>query len=303
MKVIAQAVAFLVALGSAGDAKADCVPKFAGSDSAVTISGVSVEPGGVATGMFQIRASNGGVADEGGCSATLRLSRVSSTGGQTFPKYTLRTSAGSEVVVASETETGAAASAGIRLTNLPSSGPGQSTSIQVRVPTEWGVAAGNFADQLLVTLYDQQGVARDRATVNVAISIPAAVAVRLAGAIVDGGDITRIDLGNLSAKTESRSTPFVARVLSTSPYSISLQSENTGFLKRTDGNELIHYDLYFAGRKVNFAEASSYTSMSHTPASGDVNGMLIVVPAALGSTKPYEAGSYSDRITILVSAL
>lgn len=279
-------------------ALADCAPTFAGGDTSVSIVGVSVEPRASASGILQLRVANAGTQDDSRCQATVRVSRVGSAFSANFPKYVLLAPSNPNVEVLPEGSVGGSPRADIVINDIPSTSAGRVTNLKFHVPTEWGMAAGTFSEQLTFSLYDTQGVLRGRSLVNVAITIPATTQVRFAGLLVEGGQGSRIDLGELSSRRDTRSAPFAARILSTSPYSVSFTSTYGGNLRHEAGIAMVPYELYFDGKRATVGGGSVYTSPTHTSSAGDIKSLQIVVPATLT-----DAGSYGDRLTILVSAL
>ncbi len=279
-------------------AAAECAPAFVNGDVSVAITGVSIEDGGYVTGTAQLRLKNAADDPDANCSAVMRVSRVGAAIQPDFPSYILRAPGNSNIEILPEGAIGGSPRANIPVGHLATNGSGQAVSLQFRVPTEWGIAAGNFAEQLMFSLYDVTGARRDQSVVHVTIAIPAAVSVRLAGAVRDNAGAARIDLGVLSPRKENRSSPFAARILSTTAYSVSFLSANGGRLRSDAGRSEIPYKLYFDGRLATLAGSPVFSRPTHTGASGDVKPMLIVVPPTTA-----DAGRYSDRLTMMVSAI
>src|SRR3546814_7179648 len=96
------------------------------------------------------------------------------------------------------------------IANAASGAQGRNVPFQIRVPTEWGLQAGTFTDELQLALIDQGGNIVDTSTFTFTILIPSAVSLRLVGAVVGGGGVgpAQVDLGSLSSSEEPRSDRF-----------------------------------------------------------------------------------------------
>ncbi|RYE01595.1 MAG: hypothetical protein EOP50_01725 [Sphingobacteriales bacterium] len=282
-----------------------CNPVFADKSQTVSIRAVEIDARSAAIENFQLRVVNGDDAQaeagerQSGCAAVLRISRVDAAILPEFPRYQLRAPANPDVEILATSLQGRTARSDVVITGVPSGRSGRGVPLQFVVPTEWGLKSGVYSEQLLVSLYDEAGVLRDQSTVNLVIQIPAAVSVRIVGAIGgDGRGSARVDLGDLSPTSDTRSQPFGARILSTTAYGVSFQSENSGALVNTGGAGRIPYRLYYEGRLVDLAGANFFPEPSHTTASGDVRPLQVIVPATTAN-----AGLYRDRVTVLVTAI
>lgn len=302
-----QAIIFAVPalmLPTAASAR-DCNPTFADSAQSVTIRAVEIDARTVAVETAQLRVVNGDASrtgDERGggpCAASLRVSRIGGAATPDFPAYLLRAPGNQDVEILATNSQGKTARSDIPLANLPAGPQGRSVPLQFVVPTEWGLKAGSYSEQLLVSLYDDTGALRDETIVNLVIGIPAAVSVRIIGAVGGGSPGgARIDLGDLSPTAEKRSQPFAARILSTTPYGVSFRSDNLGALANVNGRGRIPYRLYYEGRLVDLGGANFFPEASHTSAAGDNRALQVVVPPITA-----EAGIYRDRVTILVAPI
>src|SRR3546814_2707921 len=141
------------------------------------------------------------------------------------------------------------------IANAASGAQGRNVPFQIRVPTEWGVQAVTFTDELQLALIDQGGNIVDTSTLTVTILIPSAVSLRLVGAVVGGGvgGPAQVDLGSLSSSEETRSDRFEALILSTAPYAVRFDSANRGHLLHEQQRETVPYRLYFDGALVDLA--------------------------------------------------
>lgn len=304
----------LLAIPAAATA-ADCEPAFINGDQSLTIDGIELEPGGRATQDFRIRVQNrvglgGGPSDNGPgmsgpmgagpCEATIRIARLGTSPDPDFPFYLLSGPGNRRIEILSDPAAGATTDSDVVIANAPPGPQGRAVPFQIGVPTEWGLRAGTYVDQLQLLLIDGSGNIADRSTLTVTIIIPPAVSLRLVGAVVggEGGGPARVDLGNLSSSAETRSERFGARIFSTSPYIVRFSSVNLGNLLHEQGREQIPYRLYFDGTLVNLAGANEFPYLQHTPKAGELRPLSVAVPPVVAL-----AGRYSDRVTITVTAM
>lgn len=287
---------------------ADCEPIFDHGDESVVVNGVEIAPGALATQNFQVRVRNAAASDDAApgvangsnpCSAIIRISRIGSPTPD-FPAYFLRAPGQQQIEILPASDAGGTTRSDVVLANAPAGPSGRAVPFQIGVETEWGLRAGTYVEQLELSLVDSGGTITDRKKLTITITIPAAVSIRLVGAVIGGGGggPASIDLGTLSSSAETRSQPFGARILSTSPYVVSLNSINSGKLAQDEGSAEILYRLTFDGALVDLSGANLFPYLSATPKSGDFRPMsLVVTPVSA------PAGRYSDRITVTLSAL
>ena len=304
---------FLLAVPATA-AAAGCEPVFVNGDQAVVINNVEIEPGGRSTQDFQIRVRNAGGSDggptanvpdlsEGGterCSAAIRIARVGVIADPGLPPYILNAPGNRQIEILPDPAAGGTADSDVIVANTPSDSRGRTVPFQIGVTTEWGLRAGSYIEQLQLSLIDPNGSITDSTTLTITIVIPAAVSLRLVGAVVGGGDSgpAQIDLGTLSSSADTRSQRFGARILSTAPYAVRFSSLNLGNLMHERGDEQVPYRLFFDGALVDLAGTNEFHYPNHTPREGDSRPMSIVVPAVVAL-----AGRYSDRITMTVTAM
>lgn len=293
----------LLALPSVA-AGADCTPVFLNGDVAVTIDGVEIEPNGRARDTFQVRvqnssdsASNPGGAGSLPCGATIRVARIGNPNPD-FPPYVLSAQGNRQIEILPDPAASGTADSDINIANAPPGTRGAAVPFRLVVGTEWGLRAGTYVEQLQLSLYDETGNLVDQKTSTITIIIPSAISVRIVGAVVGDGEIgpAMVDLGNLSSTIETRSQPFAARILSTSPYAMSFSSINLGNLLHEQASEEVPYKLFFEGNRVDLAGANEFPYPYPTPQAGDTRPLSIVVSPVVTL-----AGRYSDRITVLVT--
>jgi len=301
----------LLASPAAANAAGDCQPVFVNDAQSLTIDGVEIEPGGRSTQDFQVRVQNeagppgntSGPSAPGGagpCRATIRLARLIPSPDPEFPAYLLRAPGNSRIEILPDPASGGTADSDVVIANAPPGPQGRAVPFQIGVPTEWGLKAGTYSEQLQLLLIDENGNIVDRSTLTITIIIPPAVSLRLVGAIIGGvgNGPAQVDLGVLSSSRETHSQPFGARIFSTAPYVVRFNSANLGHLLHEQGGEEIPYRLFFDGALVDLSGGNSFPYPHHTSASGDSRPMRIVVPPVTAL-----AGRYSDRITVTVTAL
>lgn len=305
---------FLLAIPATANA-ADCQPAFVGGDQSLTVNGVEIEPGGRATQDFQVRIQNAaearsetpgdragtsGEAGAGLCAATIRIARIGASPDPDFPPYSLRASGNRNIEILPDPTSGGTADSDVIIPNAPAGPQGRAVPFQIGVPTEWGLRAGTFIEQLELSLIDQNGTVVDRSRLTLTIVIPSAVSLRLVGAVVGAGSSgpAQVDLGSLSSSRETRSERFAARIFSTAPYAVRFNSVNLGNLLHEQGREKVPYRLFFDGALVDLTGGSEIPYFDRVPKGGDRRSMSVVVPPVVAL-----AGRYSDRITVTVTAL
>lgn len=280
----------------------DCEPVIIDTDTALIIQAGAIEPGGQATRELSVSIRNEASGANNGtpCSATLRLARTGPVPSPDFPPYSVFGPGNQQVEILPDPGSGGTVQSDVNISAVTTDPTGRLISLRFTVPTEWGVRAGTYTDQLELLLLDETGAIADRSALTNSIVIPPAVSVRLVGAVLGDGTSgpAQIDLGNLSRSSETRSNPFGARVFSTAPYSIEFSSNNLGYLRHEAGEETIAYRLYYDGGLVNLGGNTEIGYPDHTGRDGSTRSMSIVVPPVVAL-----AGNYSDRITITVTTL
>lgn len=300
----------LLAISGTANA-ATCQPAFLNGDLSLVIDGIEIEAGGQATRDFQIRVQNAagphggppgiaGAIDAQPCEARIRIARLIASLDPDAPPYWLRAPGNGRIEVLPNPASGGTTDSDVVVANAPPGPQGRAVPFQIGVPTEWGLPAGTYVEQLQLLLIDSTGNVTDRSRLTITINIPPAVSLRLVGAVVggEGRGPAQVDLGSLSSTTETRSQRFGARIFSTAPYGVRFSSINLGNLLHEQGREKIPYRLYFDGTLVNLEGANEFPYLQHTPKAGDLRPLRIVVPPVVAG-----AGRYSDRVTITVTAM
>src|SRR5690606_39255564 len=209
---------------------AECHPAFVDGDQAIVIDGVEIEPGGRSVQDFSVRIRNtagapGGSMNQAGagirgsegggpCEAAIRIARLDTTLDAEFPPYLLRGPGNQQIDILPDPASGGTMESDVKVANAPQGPRGRSVPFQIAVPTEWGLRAGTYLEQLELLLFDRNGEIVDRSTLTLTVIIPSAVTLRLVGAVVGGGGSgpAQVDLGNLSSSRETQSQPFGARI-------------------------------------------------------------------------------------------
>lgn len=298
----------LVATALPGAAQAaDCLPEFVDRDYSVVVSGVEIESGGQSVENFQVRVGNAsvdepgranGVARTAPCDATILVARSNPQSVPGFPAYSIRALGNQRVEILPDPSLPGALDGGIRIVNAPPGPRGRAVPFTLDVSTEWGLTAGTYVEQLELLLLDETGTITDRTSLTITIDIPASVSLRLVGALLGGGadGPALVDLGDLSNSEVTRSSPFGARIWSTSPYIVQISSANRGNLLKEQGTETIPYSLTFDAMEVDLMTGREFFYPVPTTASGVLRNMGITVQPVTAS-----AGEYSDRVTVSVS--
>lgn len=183
------------------------------------------------------------------------------------------------------------------IANIPVNSAGRSVPFRLGFPTEWGLQAGLYSQEFVLSLHDQAGDLLDTMILVVRIDVPPAVALRIVGAS-GNSSIRRINLGTLDPDAVNRSDPFGLRIWSTSPYRVEFVSENLGKLRHTNGDSEIPYDLLMSGSEVDLEGANVRVFTEHTSSLGDLHPLRVLVEPFFA-----EAGRYSDRVQVSVSAI
>lgn len=284
------AVAVLAATPSVASA---CEPEFV--QSAQTISLPASDAGDnlrVETNE-QLRIRN---TANGQCSAFLRFARLSTSNPN--PARTFTITSGGQVLDILPSETSAASSSSdLFVPGIPGgSANGSVVPIRLSFPTPWGVASGTSSETLLVQLIDETGRVFDDLILTVNLTVLPTVELKLYGA-TGNNRIARVDLGTLDPRTINRSDPFGVRVWSTSPYSVTFASSNTGDLAHSVASDRIRYNLRAEGRTVDLTGAAPGAFGRQTDGLGYFHPLEITVPPFTA-----QAGEYSDRIMVTVTA-
>jgi hypothetical protein len=288
-------IAILAGLGTAtlSTPSAACTPEFTTSTESVNIIGAAVGTGNVSTQSVVIGVRNGGGE---ACTVFLRVSRLR-TAASDLPPYAL-TISGRPVTISPDATVVTGDS------DVPTAVAGDAGTdpirVEVRVPTEWGLVAGDYSDQLVLSLLNNNGTIVDQLDLSVRISIPAVTDLRVVGATGGGSGPALIDLGTLSTTGVTQSPPFGIRVWSTSSYSVEFLSTNNGTLLHVNGIDRIPYLFSVDGRDVDLAAGLRPVTFSrHTSSLGDYHFLGILVPP-VGAAR---AGTYYDEIRITISTI
>jgi hypothetical protein len=270
----------------------ECQPEFVGSTATVNVSDVEVGLGEFAQENFTVAVRNAGSGD---CGAIVRLTRVVGISAQSMPPYSLRS--GATVFEIAPQDATPANSDALIISYTPSNPQGVSVPFEISVPSEWGLQAGNYSEQLELSLRDVNDAVLDSLLLTVNINIPQAVALRIVGA-AGSDEIARIHLGTVSATAIARSDPFGVRVWSTSGYRVNFSSENRGDLVHTGNLDRFEYQLFFDNQPVDLAAGEEFNFPSFTPPVGTVHNLR-----AQAGPATVRAGDYADRLTVSVTAI
>lgn len=296
MKRVAAIIgALAMACASPTLAQSECEPEFVQVAQTVALNDIEVGAGNTSVETFEIRIRNV-AADNGPCRATLRIARLSTAPSLGTISYSLQAQGRVLQILPNESFPGSAES-DLDIPQLPSSQTGISVPVRLFVPSEWGLAEGNQVDDLIVFLLDESGAVADELRLTLSLNVPPAVEIRTVGAT--GRDaIASVNLGTLDPNSVTTSSPFGVRVWSTSPYTISLRSENDGRLKHANASNTIGYKLFLDGGEVSALGMPAGSEPDGTDGLGDFHPIEVRV-------YPFEtalAGDYSDRVEVTVTA-
>ncbi len=270
-----------------------CEPEFVDSSATVTLAGVSIGDREASRENFGIRIRNEG---NGQCSATIRVARLNGSAASRSLSYSLQSGSNTIEILPNEASPGTSESDFI-VRGIPSGPNGRNLPFIVTVPTGWGIEAGFYSEQFLVSLLDGAGNELDTQILTINIDIPSSVSMRLVGA-TGSNAIGTINLGEIDQERPSFSDPFGIRVWSTSGYTVSFQSDNLGVLEHDAGLDRIPYVLRMDEMIVDLAAGSEFTIPEMAPPLGFVHRLRVQAGPATA-----RAGNYSDRVTVTVSAV
>ncbi|GAB5454727.1 MAG: hypothetical protein Hens2KO_09560 [Henriciella sp.] len=286
-------IAFAFSAFAAPALAEDCVPQFVESSKTVSVNDIDIGARNISRQGFSISVINAG---DGDCSAQIRAMRVQGSASRSNLKYSIRS--GSSVLDVLPNQTAAATSnSDLFIGGIPSGDSGTNAPFVLSVPSGWGLKSGFHSEQIQLSLLDLTGQVVDTLLLNVNVRVPPAVSMRIVGARGAGG-VPTINLGVISSRESAASDPFGVRVWSTSPYQVSFESENRGFLRHEGGLDEIPYDLRMGGRKVDLGGIGTFSFPERTSSLGDVHRLRVRAGPAVA-----RAGNYSDRVTVTVSAI
>lgn len=281
----------LVLAAVPGAAMAECAPRFADGPREVRLTASDSMDKQQLSHRFRVTLRNDGDTE---CKLRVRVTRDLGASDGSFPNYTL-TGPGGNIAVTSASPSDVSSGGGVII--VP---PGGLTPVtyDVAIPVGWGMRSGDYRQQLIFALsHDGGNDTLASSQVALKLEIPATARIRFAGVNGEGG--ARINLGTLSTTTRTVSSPFVVRVLSTASYQLRLSSQNGGNLRRTDGADVIPYQLSVGGVPFNMMLGGQLNVGQHTASQGDVHAVLVTVDP----DPTWHAGQYTDRVTVDVTPI
>lgn len=275
-------------------ANAECQPVFVDASTSLTLSASSDLDAPQPAERFKVRIRNQG---DSACDLRLAVGREAGVLGSDSPVIALTGPTGDirlgSVTAAIDSVTGLAQ------VKIPAGGE-IAVPYEIRMNVGWGSAAGTYVENLLFELVSTTGERQSSTQrTQLLLQVPSAVRIRFAGALGENNE-PRLDMGELSPDKPSRSPPFAIRVLSTAGYQMRFESVNSGNLQRNGGTERIPYQMSVGGRPMDLSLGSGLISVGHhTGLAGDIHPVAVLIaPDPLR-----HAGSYSDRITVTVTAI
>jgi hypothetical protein len=285
--LVAAWAAFASAIAGAQAPSGDCDPEFTSAQ--FTVNLVSTEVGNDQVVRENIPA---GIRNAGtdSCIITVRVSRTNVLD-PSIPPYQLRRFG--QLVDIAETASARSGLSDFEV-SVPA-GQGANVPLEIFLPTEWGIRAGSYFEELQLTLLKENDVI-DQAVVSIFVEIPGAVALNVVGA-TGQERIAQIDLGSIDSQTRGVAPPFGLRIRSTSGYRITITSDNQGELVHVSGEARLPYLLTIDGDPLNLEGPATLAYPFPAIATGRYHPMT----AEAGPTFTL-AGDYADRINITVSA-
>lgn len=276
-------------------AYAECRPTFTATISQVDIQVSSLDDQRVSERFFVEVRNAGGDA----CQVRLGVGRDVGASARSFPSYVLSGPTGlvPAAVIPSVSKGSEARTTSV--IHVPANGQ-VSIPYDVRIDVNWGMSSGAYDQELYFELYDaegQQAIASQRTRLR--LNIPPGVRIRFAGA--SGADgAAQLAMGDLSTTSKTQSPPFAIRVQSTSAYRIELSSQNRGSLLRTNGPDLIPYEMRLDGELLNLQGAGDYVTVN---GASDGTGKVHPVRVVIEPDPTRHAGTYSDRVTVTITTI
>lgn len=271
----------------------DCMPKFLDSSKTVSVNDIDIGARSVSREVFNIQVVNEG---DGNCSAQIRALRVQGSATRSNLQYSIRSGA-SVLDVLPNRSAASTNKSELFVGGIPSGNSGRDSLFVLSVPSGWGLESGIHSEQIQLSLLDVAGQVVDTLLLTINIRVPPAVSMRMVGARGAGGSPT-INLGVISSSESVVSDPFGVRVWSTSPYQVSFESENNGYLRHEAGLDTIPYDFRMGGQKVNLDGIGTFSFPRRAGPLGDVHRLRVRAGPAVA-----QAGNYSDRVIVTVSAI
>lgn len=269
----------------------ECQLEFVESAQSVNLPNIEIGVGEFSRESFNVSVRNtGGVP----CDGVIRFTRVGVSVADT-PQYSLQS--GPTVLEILPQHGSSTLNSDLLITASPTDSSGRPIPFQISVPSEWGLKAGNYGDQIELALLDTSGMVLDTLLLTVYIDVPRAVALRVVGA-TGFNEVARIDLGNLSAERPTTSDPFGVRIWSTSGYRVEFSSENRSELVHEGNLDRIAYQLHFNNQLVNLVGGDGFLFGQHTSSLGQVHSLRVEVGQVVA-----RAGQYTDKVTVTVTAV
>ena len=294
LRALALFVAAMSAFGPAA-ARAECTPRFTNSALSIVVPDLDLSSGGQSLENFSFRIRNeGGPGDQ--CSARLRFVRSNTAPSNFVIDYTVLRGARVMDVLANESLPGTAGS-DWRTTQISSGPNGANFPFKLAIPSGWGLPAGTWTDDVIALLVDDSGAVVDQLFISITFTVPPSVELRIVGATGENA-IARVDMGDLDAGSINDSAPFGVRIWSSSAYTVSFDSQNQGYLRRSPSDDRIPYELYMDGARVGVLGGAAKYVPTHTGPMGNLHPLKVRV-------RPFQsrAGDYSDRVEVTVTAV
>lgn len=287
--LLAAIAAFLPTSASA----TDCTPSFVMETDSVVINAETFGPRDVAQSSFEIRLQNEG---DTSCETQIRITRIEGTADPAELEYTIRSGA-TEINIQASAGAPTNSQGNLLIQQIPSEAQSFPINFLLTIPTDWGIAAGNYEEQLQMQLLDQDGRVIDTLFFNIVAYVPSAAEIRIVGA-AGSGAVATVDLGQIDSRTASRSDPIAIRVFSTSAYVLTFESESNGRMVHENTVDTIPYRMDMDGGTVDLSTTTEFTFTRRTPRIGEIYNLQF----SAGPVRA-RAGDYKDRVTVTITAV
>jgi hypothetical protein len=154
---------------------------------------------------------------------------------------------------------------------------------------------GLFLQNVRIDAEDGDGAALASKQLQLGLDVQPAALVGMSGTFRTSQGRALVDLGELHPGIAP--TLLNLYVQSTRPYRISVESQNSGYLKLPNTNWAIPYQLLLADRTLSLSGASEYSSTVGTA----LARQSLPLGFSIGDTANLQAGTYSDVITVSIA--
>lgn len=155
---------------------------------------------------------------------------------------------------------------------------------------------GAYRQNVLLSVVDNHRESLGSQQIPLELNVRSSALVGLKGAFERTNAGARVDLGEL--QTGGTNLPLALYVMSTGGYRITVQSENQGRLRLSDGEWYVPYSLAIGPESINLSQGDQFEILSSGFRNDDHELRILV-----GDASEKRAGSYSDLLTLTIAPL